>query len=209
MARKFCRAREGSKDDLSYNNTSSSFSTFNSPRKFLLRRGNSFQNDPENCEETRFLTRTRLRPGGPKMRPNYSSQDPQSLFVGTPLMTSNRRMFNGIELKDFEGVTRNGDRNFANSSFSSELESVTSNFQNSFATNKRTGVVGGEPLFPVSSAFYGTMATPILKKMQNNGGLDNNNTSNVQMFRTRVIYADVKDDIGPSSKRAHEASVWD
>ena len=68
------------------NHISSSSSTF-------LRRGNSFQADND---DGRFLTRTRLRPGGPPPSRRYHSNDPQAVY-GTPVMTSNRRMFNGEE----------------------------------------------------------------------------------------------------------------
>ena len=102
-------------------------------------------------------------------------------------MTSNRRIFNGsgmVEMGDFGGVkTLGGGRG-------------------------KMGVAKGDDLFPVSSAFYGTMganATPLVKQKTNLG----EESPRVQMFRTRVIYSDVKDNIGGGmvNNRAQEASV--
>lgn len=97
---------------------------FSSPRRDppppQLRRNNSFQLD-----DTRFMTRTRLRPGGPggghhqklagissgraaastlrqqAARPTYRSADPQAVY-GTPVLApgGSRRVFNGPPLAD-------------------------------------------------------------------------------------------------------------
>ena len=155
------------------------------------------------------LTRTRLRPGGPS-----SSSSEQSRYFGT----TTKSLRNG-SLPSVNGFISPTNERGGGGGGVGEDEMIQ---MHTFGGNKRHNnhnvsalPVGGgkEPLFPVSSAFYGTLnkpATPLVK--QRTAGCV---SPRVQMYRTRVIYSDlhrdpevnsVLGDLGSNGQQ--EAAVW-
>lgn len=151
-----------------------SASAFSTPIKF-----NRKQNALNDMDQ-RFMTRTRLRKGGPPthtpslQRPVYGgSQEVQSIY-GTPLLTLGRRdPPAGLDMSTFRSVNgRGGNR------------------------------------YPGSDLYFGTNGGPstplVMHKTSPNGSIPPN--GRVQMFRTRVVYNETRDDVLHS--KSQEASVW-
>lgn len=150
-----------------------SASAFSTPIKF-----NRKQNALNDMDQ-RFMTRTRLRKGGPPthtpslQRPVYGgSQEVQSIY-GTPLLTLGRRdPPAGLDMSTFRSVNgRGGNR------------------------------------YPGSDLYFGTNGGPstplVMHKTSPNGSIPPN--GRVQMFRTRVVYNETRDDVLHS--KSQEASV--
>ena len=151
------------------------------------------------------MTRTRLRPGGPltspvsstsvvlaappaaTARPTYYSGDPQAVY-GTPVLAPGGRMRNG-------GNATLAHQRIMNNSY--EMDEF----------RRPGGMSNRQEQFP---SFYGTMAagsaTPLVKHRVNHPLVsDPDQDDAVQMFRTRVVYADVKDAV--QGRKSQEASV--
>ena len=67
----------------------------------------------DSLPEQRFMTRTRLRPGGPAPRGTqiYHSSDQTGIYGGTPLMSSNRRQLYGGRPETLQSFGGTIDRN--------------------------------------------------------------------------------------------------
>eukprot|EP00096_Caligus_rogercresseyi_P012859 TRINITY_DN5523_c0_g2_i1.p1 TRINITY_DN5523_c0_g2~~TRINITY_DN5523_c0_g2_i1.p1 ORF type:complete len:147 (-),score=33.33 TRINITY_DN5523_c0_g2_i1:156-596(-) len=132
-------------------------------------------------DSTPILTRTRLRPGGPSGESPISS----SATLRHPPSMSNNLSDEEISMRTLG------------------LRHPRINTNNN---NKPR-----EPLFPVSTAFYGTLsnkpATPLVKQRTAGSA-----SPRVQMYRTRVVYSD-SNEVPPngrvttSGNNSHEAAV--
>ena len=156
------------------------------------------QPQQSNGDDTRFMTRTRLRPGGPANSPSS---------MASAGYINQRRMFNGSTMVRFNGGVSGGSM--------MEMDDFGNCGSRTLAARGGSGgYFGGHSTF----ASVAAPATPLVKQRTSAGG-----SPRVQMYRTRLVFSGEgrpphvqhrlqTNDLGPTAppngfSKAHEASV--